>query len=137
MKEYALGFATTPHGQVLMAVKDEGSDGGAGLNGVGGKLEPGETPLECMEREWREETALAPLDWRAKGQLKGEGWRVHVFHAQRFATAFPHGDQVCVWLSIADLLWRRRGECTSWALVALAQALEAEAGTGTRVKTGS
>lgn len=39
------------------------------LNGVGGKIEPGETPLEAMAREFREETTVEHSDWKPAGAL--------------------------------------------------------------------
>jgi len=35
--------------------------------GVGGKLEPGESPTECLLREVREETGLTLTEWEFKG----------------------------------------------------------------------
>ncbi len=34
------------------------------LNGVGGKVEPGETPLQAMVREFKEETGETILGWK-------------------------------------------------------------------------
>lgn len=42
------------------------------LNGVGGKMEPGGTPLTAMEREWAEETGADPVRWRHFGSLTGD-----------------------------------------------------------------
>ncbi|RAP78334.1 NUDIX hydrolase [Paenibacillus montanisoli] len=42
-------------------------------NGVGGKLEPGETPLACVEREVFEETGLRLTSFRYRGIVS---WRV-------------------------------------------------------------
>lgn len=39
------------------------------LNGVGGKIEPGETPEEAMVREFREETTVEHTDWKRAGAL--------------------------------------------------------------------
>lgn len=35
--------------------------------GIGGKFEHGESPEECMLREFTEETGLTPLDWAYRG----------------------------------------------------------------------
>lgn len=56
-------------------------------NGLGGKLEAGESPDECVVREVREESGLRLLDARLRGVLtfpafaKGEDWVVFVYTA--------------------------------------------------------
>jgi len=58
-------------------------------NGLGGKLEPGETPEECIKREVREEAGLVIQNPRLHGLLmfpkfKGNDWYVFVFTANQF-----------------------------------------------------
>lgn len=65
------------------------------LNGVGGKVEDGEQPIDAMVREFREEAGLqtAPAEWRpfcvVRGQAvydpkeDGQGWEVSWFLARR------------------------------------------------------
>lgn len=96
-REYVLGYALAATGHVMMIRKLDGTPSGAGLNGIGGGIHDAETPLEAMEREWREETgrhAPAGLDaFRCMGIFGGRGFKVHVF-ATEAMDAWPelHGD---------------------------------------------
>jgi 8-oxo-dGTP diphosphatase len=49
------------HGRVFLIRKRRGHGQGK-VNGPGGKVEPGETPVACAVRECQEETGLTPLD---------------------------------------------------------------------------
>lgn len=49
-------------------------------NGIGGKVEEGETPVEAMRREFREETGHdAWVPWQHFGEMRGSGWSVRLF----------------------------------------------------------
>jgi len=70
-------------------------------NGLGGKLDAGESPDECVLREIREESGLVLLDARLRGVLTfpafkdGEDWLVFVYTATRFEGSLgpcPEGD---------------------------------------------
>jgi 8-oxo-dGTP diphosphatase len=59
-------------------------------NGLGGKLEPGETPEECVIREVLEESGLSIQNPKYCGLLifpafKGNDWYVFVFTATEFS----------------------------------------------------
>lgn len=53
------------------------------INGIGGKIEAGEEPVDCIVRETAEETGLMiPKEqWTAVGVLSSAEWKVHVFGA--------------------------------------------------------
>jgi len=72
MRRYVLGFMFSPDlWQVLLIRKEKPSWQAGLLNGIGGKIEPGEMPLAAMVREFREETGLDtdPCDWHAFGRM--------------------------------------------------------------------
>jgi len=66
--------------EILMIRKKRGLGAGK-INGPGGRLEPGETPLECAVREVREELCVTPrgLDWRGENRFQfTDGYSIHV-----------------------------------------------------------
>lgn len=68
---YVVGFAFDERAEYVLLVhklKPEWQRGR--LNGIGGKIEPGETPLEAMDRECLEETGLR-LTWVQRGRMSG------------------------------------------------------------------
>lgn len=76
-------------GKTLMIhrIKKAGDMHAGKWNGLGGKLEPGETPEECAMREIREESGLEVTGLHLKGFLtfpqfsQGEDWYAFVFVA--------------------------------------------------------
>lgn len=80
-------------------------------NGLGGKLEPGESPEDCVVREVREEAGLKIKSPVLKGFLtfpgfaKDEDWYVFVFTASEFSGRLldsPEGN--LAWIPDRDLL---------------------------------
>jgi len=54
------------------------------LNGIGGGIESGETPLEAMCREWAEETGIIFDDWTHFAEIRFPETVVHFFKASVF-----------------------------------------------------
>ena len=96
MREYVCGFLFSPDRTRVLLIRKRRPAWQAGrLNGVGGKVEPGEAVREAMRREFREEAGLDGIDWRPGVVLTGPDWRGHFFrafgdgHAARATTDEP------------------------------------------------
>ncbi len=88
MKHYSLGFLFSRHLDQVVLIRRIKADWQQGLlNGVGGQLEEGETPHECMVREFQEETGVLVLEWtKAVRLIMGEPFNcvLHIFVAVDF-----------------------------------------------------
>lgn len=89
MQVYVCGFLFSPdRSRVLLIRKRKPAWQAGRLNGVGGKVEPGETPAIAMRREFIEEAGLDVRDWKEGVVLTGDpspadprGWRGHFYRA--------------------------------------------------------
>jgi 8-oxo-dGTP pyrophosphatase MutT (NUDIX family) len=90
-------------GQALLKLANKGISKGK-WNAVGGKIEPGETPLECATREAYEECGLRVKEPLYHGKLefffidgKTEkpvmDWSVHVFATDKFDGKIRESDE--------------------------------------------
>jgi len=97
MKRYVLGFAIYA-GNVLLIKKEKPRTQKGKLNGIGGKIEEGETSYTAMVREFREETGLKSkiAQWSKFAIIRGEDYFVHIF----VATAIPETS-----LKAKDVAW--------------------------------
>ncbi len=88
---YVCGFLFTPdRTRVLLIRKNRPAWQAGKLNGVGGKIDPGESPATAMRREFREEAGvdLPESRWQHVLTLSGQddagsgrGWAGHFFRA--------------------------------------------------------
>lgn len=74
-------------GEILLIRKKRGLGAGK-VNGPGGRMDPGETPVETAVREVREELGVTPLEPRKTGELRfafadGYALMCHVFASDR------------------------------------------------------
>lgn len=82
--KYVVGFLFTPDQQQVVLVKKNKPTWQSGRhNGVGGKLEPGETWENCMVREFLEETGVTiPVEgWEHTVTLFNEDFECRFFRA--------------------------------------------------------
>jgi len=84
---YVAGFLfSEDHNQLLLIQKNRPKWQAGLYNAIGGKIEPGETDLAAMHREFKEETGLEDLEWKQVMVLTGQavespGWEVVFYKA--------------------------------------------------------
>lgn len=79
---YVVGFVFTPDRQEVALIRKLRPKWQAGrLNGIGGKVEPGESPLEAMVREFEEETGvrIGPFKWTRAVRMEAPTWEINFF----------------------------------------------------------
>lgn len=82
MVEYVVGFLHSEDKSLVVLIKKQRPKWQNGrLNGVGGHIEPGETPLVAMRREFKEEAGLRIDDWELAVKMTALAWRVYFFTA--------------------------------------------------------
>jgi 8-oxo-dGTP diphosphatase len=74
--------------RILLIHKKRGLGAGK-VNGPGGKIEKGESPLEAAVRECQEEIGITPLDLEERGEIwfqftNGYSLRCHVFYGTKY-----------------------------------------------------
>ena len=98
-------------GQVLLAMKKRGFGAGK-WNGVGGKIEAGESIEEALIRETQEEISVTPLGWRAVAELDfvqdsdTDPWHmyVHAFISSEWEGAPMESEEMSpAWFTFDDI----------------------------------
>ncbi len=91
MQRYVAGFLFREDQTEVALVRKKTPEWQAGkLNGIGGKVEPGETEYAAMVREFKEETGLPILGWSPVAVLTIGDAEVHFFRS----SDWPYGDRV-------------------------------------------
>jgi 8-oxo-dGTP diphosphatase len=95
-------------GQILLIHKKRGFGKGK-INGPGGKLEPGETPLECAVRETQEELCITPTGVVFVGELHFQFTDNNSIHGYVYTATGYEGEPTetdeadPIWCSIDEL----------------------------------
>lgn len=82
MRDYVAGFVFDGLGQIVLLIEKRRPKWQAGLlNGIGGSIEPGESPAQAMSREFLEEAGVTvnPSAWRDIAVLSFPAGRVFFF----------------------------------------------------------
>ena len=84
MKEYVLGFLFSPDlGDVLLIRKERPEWQKGLLNGVGGRVEEGESYLAAMQREFLEEAGIWVGEWEDFCCLMGNDFKIICFASMK------------------------------------------------------
>ena len=80
MDRYVVGFAFTLDSEkVLLILKTHPPWQAGKWNGIGGHIEPGETPVQAMIRESQEEAGLTNCGWSHYATMVGDDFECFVF----------------------------------------------------------
>ena len=107
MTNYTLGFSINHDSNLILLVKKKfGPDFNIGkLNGLGGKLEKGESSVQCMRREFREEAGLdiEEKDWYNFGDIFDGNNIVSLFKTDIFPDNIQETNDVGEPLSVVSI----------------------------------
>ena len=99
---YTLCFLT--RGDEILMLKRNAAPNRGFWNGVGGKIDPGETPVDSCLREVREETGFRPESLRFHGILTWEGYETSPGGLYIFSAPAPNLDPQTT--SEGELRWQ-------------------------------
>ncbi len=100
--------------RILLHYKKRGH-GKGNWNGLGGKIEEGETPEECARREAREEMGAEIKNPVKLGEIRcynvqGENWLVHVFRAEIDGVPKESDESKPRWFPISEIPYEQMWE---------------------------
>jgi 8-oxo-dGTP diphosphatase len=78
---YVLGFLFDEWNSVALIEKNRPDWQAGKINGIGGKIEDGEDPIEAMAREFKEEAGLYVSNWENFALLESPRSKIYVFRA--------------------------------------------------------
>lgn len=106
MTRYAMGFCFSWNNHVLLIKKQKDSMHEGLYNGIGGKIEEGESADHAMEREWAEESHYPPVGWREYMRMRFDNENELVLFAAQIDKGVKRGKfnaAECTWFSGEEL----------------------------------
>lgn len=106
IKLYVVGFLFRDSGREVALVRKNRPDWQRGfLNGVGGRVEIGETASQAMEREFAEEAAAKVVNWRNFGVLSAPDvpMAVALYASETPASIATKTDEEVGWYKLSEL----------------------------------
>ncbi|MGK0184575.1 MAG: 8-oxo-dGTP diphosphatase [Verrucomicrobiales bacterium] len=106
---FVLRDSLTGDGQDVLLIRKKRGIGAGKINGPGGKIDPGESPLQCAIRETQEELHVSAIDPIEHGCLRfqfADGLSIHciVFVATKFTgTATETEEAIPLWTPVTSI----------------------------------
>lgn len=94
--EYVNGFLFSPdYKRIVLIRKNRPAFQIGKLNGIGGRIEQGETPIDAMKREFMEEAGLEIDNWHNFSKMEGEEWVVYMYvsSSDEYTKAYSKTDE--------------------------------------------
>ncbi len=102
IRKFVVGFLFDGNGNVALIEKNRPEWQKGRLNGIGGQIERGETPLQAMTREFHEE-AGPELTWRHFCLVTGDSYRLYCFTSQDKTDIYTKTDEKVAWYPVDKL----------------------------------
>jgi 8-oxo-dGTP diphosphatase len=84
-QEYVLGFCFSPDMKRVVLIRKNRPEWQRGLlNGVGGKIEENELPIDAMRREFKEEAGIEIKHWDAFTTFDAPNFKIYMFWTTNF-----------------------------------------------------
>jgi 8-oxo-dGTP diphosphatase len=104
-RRYVVGFAFNRDKSHVLLIRKERPEWQKGLlNGLGGHIEDGETPMQAMIREMQEESALEIIDWNLRTSFHGPSYELFVYSAvHRIQDAIQMTDEALIHVEVNSI----------------------------------
>ena len=103
MNSGVMGFLFNDKQEVLLIEKSRPKRYSGRLNGIGGKIEKGESPVEAMDREFFEETG-ARAAWNQFCYVHGNAYEIYCFTSREYqGTPSTKIEGKTAWYPVNDL----------------------------------
>lgn len=102
MKNYVVGFMFNNRGCVALIRKNRPEWQAGMLNGVGGHIEPYETAIQAMRREFNEEAGV-DVEWEYFCHIYGEEYNLYCFRSTQDCIIQTLTDEAVDWHPLKPL----------------------------------